>query len=198
MSASTPSPEGLPNLYLYEKTLKLLAQKKMRQNGVVSRARAATDDVVRSTLTEAYALNLQLPHPEDEELTPDEEFVKSVLLRVLFNILDRKVYKHFGVNDAVLPGFGGEELAPSIQNQSTADDPTVELLVDESLQDLLATLPNEELRQIAELAMAGAAVDEIAADLQISQATVYRRLQRIKQHTLDYVAVNFNTDPAHR
>lgn len=194
MSESMSTPEKLPNLFLYEQTLKSLARTKMRLNGVTSRAKATSDDIVRSTLADAYALNLQLPHPENEKLTPVEEFVKSVLLRILFNILDRKVYKHFGANDAVLPAYGGEELAPSIQNKTAVDDSTVGVLIDESLEDMLATLPDDELRQIAELTIAGNSVDEIAETLQMSQATVYRRLKRIKQHALDYVAENFQTD----
>ena len=162
----------------YEAILRYLARKKMARVGVSPRSGRGSNDVVQSTLAEALATSVGDPlWSEDADL--DDEQMRNMLLQALFPILDRKIYKYFRRADRVLPASGSEDTADDFLNGVADDGEGHDILFQEAVEELLARLPEGELRTIAELRLEDHSVEEIADTLETSESTIHRKRHRI-------------------
>ena len=105
------------------------------------------------------------------------------LWKVLFTLTSRKVIDHHRKKAAVVHGgmvAHNEEADP---NQMPAPEPSPEdaILISETVGELLASLPDPKLQEIAMLKMEGYTNSEIAQLMRCVRRTVERKLTRIRE-----------------
>jgi DNA-directed RNA polymerase specialized sigma24 family protein len=105
------------------------------------------------------------------------------LWQVLEQITAHKVIDHVRHEQAQKRGGTEPVLSDTDLEQVMAADPSPDLVVEfaDQCRRLLAALPSDELRRIATLRMEGWEVKDIAAELDCSPPTVYRKIDLVRE-----------------
>lgn len=117
------------------------------------------------------------------------------LWRLLLTIAVRKARDHARREDAQRRGGGRSVAAPDLLNLPDADldcltgdepDPAWAAAVADQFAHLMAVLPGEDLRQVAQAQLEGHTAPEIARLLGCSLRTVERKWQVVRQYWLEH------------
>jgi RNA polymerase sigma factor (sigma-70 family) len=157
-----------------------------RKLGSAPRRARDEEDVVISAMDSFYegAANGRFPELRDRDgLWP---LLVMITKRKAYNqVRDERAQKRGGGRvrgDSVWLGWGVDEEDADLADYAFDDEPTPEMAAElsEECQRLFDLLPDDTMRNIAELKLQGSTTHEIATQLGISPRTLERRLQTIR------------------
>jgi DNA-directed RNA polymerase specialized sigma24 family protein len=157
-----------------------------RKLGSAPRRAADEEDAVLSAMKSFYSGAARGRFPELRDRHGLWPLLVSITARKAFNqARDERAQRRGGGQvrgDSVWIGSSDTETRPGLAEFARTEEPTPEFAAEvaEECRRLLALLPDDSMRQIAELKLRGYTTSELATQLGMAPRTIERRLQSIR------------------
>ncbi len=171
---------------LWERYLSRLVRLARSKLQGLRRGAADEEDVALSAFDSFYRAAEQGRFPQLGDRNNLWELLVVITVRKAIDLRQREMRQKRGggkvVGESVLDGLLGAEQAGAGIEQAVGDEPTPEMAaqVADEMARLLALLPNEDTRSVAQWKLEGYTNAEIAGKLGCAEVTVERRLSLIR------------------